>query len=263
MSDEATTKAIPEAVREVCLWLPEAQEKTSHGMPTFHVRNKNFAIFSVNHHGSGQVALWLNAPGGAQALYCDAEPEHYFRPPYVGPRGWLGLVLDRGLGWNQIASLVRQAYENSAPAELVQQIGKTIDIEPPDTAMDPQDIDSMNAAGAQAILKTLRDLCVALPEVTESRRFGRPAWKAGTKTFCAVTTRAKRLMLDTWVGPDLQATLTDDPRFQIPAYTGQNGWIRLDIEDTVNWKEVEALILGSYEHFALKRMLSVLRSGTS
>jgi predicted DNA-binding protein (MmcQ/YjbR family) len=145
----------------------------------------------------------------------------------------------------------------------VQQIGKTIDIEPPDTAMDPQDIDSMNAAGAQAILKTLRDLCVALPEVTESKRFGRPAWKAGTKTFCAVTTRAKRLMLHTWVVADVQATLTDDPRFQIPAYTGQNGWIRLDLEDTVNWKEVEALILGSYEHFAFKRMLSVLRSGTS
>ena len=159
MSDEATTKDIPAAVREVCLWLPEAQEKTSHGMPTFHVRNKNFAIFSVNHHGSGQVALWLNAPGGAQAFYCDAEPEHYFRPPYVGPRGWLGLVLNRGLGWNQIASLVREAYENSAPAELVQQIGKTIDIEPPDTAMDPQDIDSMNAAGAQAILDPAGSLC--------------------------------------------------------------------------------------------------------
>ena len=78
-------------------------------MPTFHVRNKNFAMFSVNHHGSGQVALWLNAPDGAQAFYREAEPEHYFQPPYVGPRGWLGLLLDRGLGWNQIASLVRQA----------------------------------------------------------------------------------------------------------------------------------------------------------
>jgi len=263
MANKTTTKDIPAAVREVCLWLPEAQEKKSHGMPTFHVRNKNFAIFSVNHHGSGRVALWLNVPDGAQAFYCDAEPEHYFRPPYVGPRGWLGLVLDQGLAWTQIADLVRQAYEKSAPAGLVQKIGKTINIEPPDRTMDPQDLDSMNTAASQATLKILRGLCVALPEVTESRRFGRPAWKAGTKTFCAVTTRAKRLMLDTWVGPDLQATLTDDPRFQIPAFTGQNGWIRLDIEDTVNWKEVEALIIGSYEHFALKRMLNVLRSGTS
>ena len=262
MADKATTKDIPTAVREVCLWLPEAQEKRSHGMPTFHVRNKNFAMFSVNHHGSGKVAFWLNAPDGAQAFYCEAEPEHYFRPPYVGPRGWLGVNLDRGLDWSQIAGLVREAYEKSAPAELVQKIGKTIDIERPDCVMDPRDMDSMNTAGSKVTLKTLRKLCAVLPEVTESKRFGRPAWKAGTKTFCTVTTRAKRLMLDTWVGPDLQVTLTDDHRFQIPAYTGQNGWIRLDIEDSINWQEVEALILGSYEHFALKRMLSVLRSDT-
>jgi len=231
-------------------------------MPTFHVRGKNFAIFSVNHHGSGQVALWLNAPDGAQAFYCDAEPEHYFRPPYVGPRGWLGLNLDRGLSWSKIADLVRHAYEESAPADLVEQIGKTIDIEPPDRDMDPQDVDSMNSAGAQAKLKVLRNLCEALPEVSESRRFGRPAWKAGTKTFCTVTTRVKRLKLDTWVGPELQATLTDDPRFQIPAYTGANGWIRLDIEEAVNWEEVEALVFGSYEHFALKRMLRTLHPDT-
>ena len=62
MADQESARDIPTAVREVCSWLPEAREKKTHGMPTFHVRGKNFGIFSVNHHGSGQVALWLNAP---------------------------------------------------------------------------------------------------------------------------------------------------------------------------------------------------------
>ena len=56
----------------------------------------------------------------------------------------------------------------------MQEIGKTIDIEPPDTAMEPHDVDPMNGAGPQAVLKTLRDLCAALAEVSESKRFGRP-----------------------------------------------------------------------------------------
>ena len=66
------------------------------------------------------------------------------------------------------------------------------------------------------------------------------------------------MRLEIWVGVELQATLTDDPRFEIPAYTGHNGWILLDVEDHIDWSEAEDLILGSYRHFALKRMLKAL-----
>ncbi|HKE95898.1 MAG TPA: MmcQ/YjbR family DNA-binding protein, partial [Povalibacter sp.] len=89
-------KDINGAVREVCLWLPEAEEFMSHGSPNFRVRGKTFAAYCVNHHGDGRVALWLNAPEGAQALYTREEPKHFFVPPYVGPRGWLGVNLDKG-----------------------------------------------------------------------------------------------------------------------------------------------------------------------
>jgi len=59
------SKDINQAVREVCLWPPEAAEVISHGSPDFRVRGKTFATYVVNHHGDGRVALWLNAPAGA------------------------------------------------------------------------------------------------------------------------------------------------------------------------------------------------------
>jgi hypothetical protein len=59
------------------------------------VRGKTFAAYVVNHHGDGRIALWLNAPSGAQELYVKQEPKHFFVPPYVGPRGWLGVNLDK------------------------------------------------------------------------------------------------------------------------------------------------------------------------
>lgn len=64
--------------------------------------------------------------------------------------------------------------------------------------------------------------------------------------------------LQFWVGPDEQGLLTVDPRFTIPAYSGPNGWIHLDVEENANWDEIEALMLKSYRHFALKRMLTAL-----
>src|SRR5882672_8306948 len=98
-----------QAVRDVCLWLPEAEEFVSHGAPNFRVRGKTFATYTVNHHGDGRVALWLNAVTGSQELHVRAEPKHFFVPPYVGPRGWLGVVLDRGIAWKRVAALVREA----------------------------------------------------------------------------------------------------------------------------------------------------------
>ena len=111
-------KDISQAVREVCLWFPETTEVISHGSPDFRVRGKTFATYVINHHGDGRVALWLNAPAGAQELYTKQEPKHYFVPPYVGPRGWLGVQLDKGISWKRVAKLVREAYEKVAPPAL-------------------------------------------------------------------------------------------------------------------------------------------------
>lgn len=258
-SGKAGGKDIPTAVREICLSLPETEEKQSHGSPDFKViEGKTFATLSVNHHGDGHLALWLRMPPGAQSLYTDAEPEYFYVPPYVGPSGWLGVDLDKGLSWDRIASLVREAYVQVAPKKLTADLGPAISIEPPTETIDPIEFDPFVAEYAQARLADVRALCLALPEVVEDRQFGNPCFRAGKKNFCTLYFRGGRMQISTWAGQDGQATLTFDKRYRIPMYTGHNGWIELDIEDAPLAGEIESLVDTSYRHFALKRMLKAL-----
>lgn len=107
--------------RAVCLALPEAHEVEAWGTPTFRVRNKIFAMYADpnNHHGGGRPALWLNAAPGNQEAMMAAEPERYFKPPYVGPKGWVGVWLDKRPRWSEIAELVEDAWRRTAPKRLV------------------------------------------------------------------------------------------------------------------------------------------------
>jgi predicted DNA-binding protein (MmcQ/YjbR family) len=249
-------KDISQAVREVCLSLPEAEEYLSHGSPNFRVRKgKTFATYVVNHHGDGRIALWLNSPEGAQAHYTRADPKHFFVPPYVGPSGWLGVNLDKGVSWKRVAALVREAYEKIAPPALSSQIGSTIEIKPPTARLKAEEFDPMQSARAQKVLKGLRKICLSFPETSESKQFGSPVWRAGKRTFAQVYAYDKRLRLAFWVGVDRQGLLTMDPRYEIPPYMGHNGWIALDVTKKCDWQEVRGLAADSYRHFALKRML--------
>jgi hypothetical protein len=110
-------------IREHCLSLPETSERRSHGSPAFFIRDKRlFVMYLDNHHGDGRVALWCAAPSGMQRMLVEAEPDHYFVPPYVGHRGWIGVRLDRRLGWNEIAGAIEDAYLSVAPKGLVDAI---------------------------------------------------------------------------------------------------------------------------------------------
>ena len=75
-------------------------------------------MFSHDHHGDGRTALWLNAEEGVQALLVQADPERFFVPPYVGPKGWVGVSLGGSVDWKEVASLVEDAYRTTAPARL-------------------------------------------------------------------------------------------------------------------------------------------------
>ena len=110
-------------LREICLALPETSERPSHGAPSFFVRGKTcFLMLLDDHHGDGRFAVWCSAPAGDQALLVDADPEKFFVPPYVGHRGWLGVRLDRGLDWEELAGIVEDAYCTVAPKKLVEQL---------------------------------------------------------------------------------------------------------------------------------------------
>lgn len=108
------TEALLARVRPICLRHPGAIEKLSHGEPTWFA-GKVFAMFDDHHHGSAHVALWLPAPLGEQAARIAADPHRYFRPPYVGHKGWLGVVLDAEVDWDEVAALVGAAFAEVTP----------------------------------------------------------------------------------------------------------------------------------------------------
>lgn len=251
-------------MREVCLSFPEAEEVASHGFPDFRIRGKTFATYVVNHHGDRRVCLWLNAPSGAQEHYSKSEPRHFFIPPYVGPRGWLGVHLNKGLSWQRIAALARQAYEKVAPAALTKSMGETVRIKLPVTALSREEIDPFESRRGRAVLAGVRRLVVGWPEVVEDRQFGSPVWRAGKKTFLWVhADRRRRIQIYFWVGVGAQGLMTADDRFEIPAYLGHRGWIAVDVTKACDWSHVRGLALGSYRHFALARMLKKLEPDES
>jgi hypothetical protein len=107
-------------VRKVCLSLPETTERESHGAPSFFIRDKVcFVNYMDNHHEDGRLALWCACPSGMRDGLVKAQPDHYFVPPYVGFRGWIGVRLDREPNWDDIERVVRDAYVTVAPKKLV------------------------------------------------------------------------------------------------------------------------------------------------
>lgn len=113
-------------LREICLALPETSERLSHGAPSFFIRGKTcFLMLFDDHHGDGRFAIWCAAPAGDQQLLVDADPEKFFVPPYVGGRGWLGVRLDHGLDWEELAGIVEDAFCTVAPKKLVESVNRS------------------------------------------------------------------------------------------------------------------------------------------
>ena len=104
--------------RRVCLALPEAHEKEAWGAPTFRVRNKMFAMYMDDHHGDGRIGLWIKAPDGAQELLVSGDPRRFYVPPYMGPSGWVGVLLQPRPDWSQVAELVEEGYRMVAGKRL-------------------------------------------------------------------------------------------------------------------------------------------------
>jgi hypothetical protein len=114
-----------ERLRALCLSFPGAQEKLSHGSPTWYTR-RTFATLADHHHGDHRLAFWCPAPPGVQQEMVDEDPERFFRPPYVGPSGWLGVSLeesaDSPLDWDEIHAILTEAYRLTALKRLIAQL---------------------------------------------------------------------------------------------------------------------------------------------
>jgi len=103
-------------LRAICLALPEAVERETWDIPTFRVREKIFVMFTAD---NGTPSLWCKAPPGVQTILTEAAPERFFRPPYVGHKGWIGVRLDGAVDWTEVFELVRRSYQMTAPKRLL------------------------------------------------------------------------------------------------------------------------------------------------
>lgn len=123
MATQRQVDSALEEVRAACLALPEVIERPSHSAPTFFVRGKkSFVMFHDDHHGDGILGIWCAAPPGAQQELVETEPERFYRPAYVGHRGWIGVRLDVRPDWDELGAIVTEAYRQVAPKTLIAQL---------------------------------------------------------------------------------------------------------------------------------------------
>ena len=96
-------------VTEIALALPGAEREMMGAHAGFKVKKKVFAYFLNDHHGDGIVGLWCNVLPGENAALIAANPKRFYMPAYVGPRGWVGLCLDRPtMDWAEVKEVWRR-----------------------------------------------------------------------------------------------------------------------------------------------------------
>jgi hypothetical protein len=245
-------KAPLEHLRKICLAMPGASEKLSHGEPTWFVK-KVFVMFSDHHHDD-RVAFWCPAPPGAQEAHVRSDPKRFFVPPYVGGKGWLGVYLDVKQDWKEIAEIVEEAWRLTAPKVIVLEFD-----EKRHAARAPK---GMTKA---AMYKKLGKVCLALPG-TENKPFGghhTPCYRVRDKIFCG-TGQAGRPRMNVKAPPGVQQALvgSDPVRFFVPDYTGPKGWVGVWLDVEQDWDELAELVEESYRMTAPKALIAELDART-
>jgi len=120
----AATRRIEDArlkrLSKICLALPEAVRKDMGSHAAFLVRNRTFSYFLNDHHGDGIVSVTCKVLPGDNSSLATAQPERFYLPAYIGPKGWVALRLDSGeIDWDEVAELVICSYSLVAPKRLV------------------------------------------------------------------------------------------------------------------------------------------------
>jgi hypothetical protein len=251
-----------EHVRRICLGFPAAEEKLSHGAPSFHVRGKMFLTFVDDHHGDGLIAVWCKSTLEEQRRLVASDPARFYVPPYVGVKGWLGVRVDEAhADWIELAILVEEGWRSVAPPRVLR--GEDL---PPAKPLPPASPRvQTDAKVAREALERLTAICMALPEAEVERESRHATFRVKKKVFV--------YFLDNHHGDGIvgacvrgekraNATLvrTDPKRFFMPAYIGPRGYlgVRLDL-GRVDWKAVTERVRASYRSVAPKALLANAR----
>ena len=108
-----------ERVRSLVMAMPGAHEVEAWGAPTFRVKNKLFAMYAEagnSHHG--RPGVWIKSDASSQEMLIDLDARRYFKPPYVGPSGWIGVYLDQRVSWKGVEAHLCDAWRMIAPKKL-------------------------------------------------------------------------------------------------------------------------------------------------
>jgi hypothetical protein len=201
MAKPSYPDAAYQQVRRIALGFPGAEEKLSHGSPSFHVRGKMFLTFVDDHHGDGRLAVWCKSTDEEQRRLVARTPSRFYVPPYVGVKGWVGVSLDaESADWIELAMLVEEAWRSVAPPRWLRGEGL-----PPAKPMAPRPVrTTTDPKMAREALESLTKICLSFPE-GGTRPFGigeRAA--AAYESVAPVTLRAAR-------AKDGHATLRSGP----------------------------------------------------
>lgn len=107
--------ALLDRLREIIETWPETIEKLSHGSPTWWGGRKTFATFHNGSYDRGVPAVWFLAPEGAQEALVSSDPDRFYRPKYLGPRGWVGMRLHEAVDWSEVRAHLLRGYRMVAP----------------------------------------------------------------------------------------------------------------------------------------------------
>jgi predicted DNA-binding protein (MmcQ/YjbR family) len=104
-------------------------------------------------------------------------------------------------------------------------------------------------------LTRIRSICLPLPEAKEEIKWGHPVFVAGKKMFAGFGEDAKVAVLGFKVPDDKFDEMVASGRFSPAPYAARFNWVNIELRAPVDWRELEALLVGSYRLVALKRML--------
>ncbi|HEX3344721.1 MAG TPA: MmcQ/YjbR family DNA-binding protein [Polyangiaceae bacterium] len=243
-SDEAY-----ENVRRIALGFPAADEKLSHGAPSFHVRGKMFLTFVDDHHGDGRVAVWCKSTLEEQRRLVASDPSRFYVPPYVGVKGWLGVRVDAAhADWIELAILVEEGWRSVAPPRVL----RGEDLPPPKPLPPPSPRVTTDATVAREALARLEGICLALPDAEREKEARHATFRARKKVFAYfLDNHHGSGIIGACVKGEKRANavlVRDEPgRFFMPEYLGARGWVgvRLDTK-RVDWKDVARRIEASH-----------------
>ena len=252
-----------ERVRAICLGFPAAEEKLSHGAPSFHVRGKMFLNFVDNHHADGRLAVWCKSTLEEQRRLVASDPARFFVPPYVGVKGWLGVCVDGpNADWIELAILVEEGWRSVAPPRVARGEG----LPAPKPIPPPPARVTTDAQVAREALERLTTVCLAMPEAAVEREGSHATFRVRKKVFAYfLDNHHGDGIVGACVKSDKRANaklVKDDPkRYFLPAYIAARGWVgvRLDTK-RVDWKDVARRVEASYGSVAPRTLVTPPRT---